>query len=140
VESIACDLKPYPLVRERPTRGIEGRFSMPFCLALALLHGDVRPADFTDENVSNPVIQDLMRRTRHSTGNTLTVQLRDGRRLEETVERPTDLRGRSAIEEKFYRCLEGVLPSDQGQAVVTAVNNLERLNSIRELTGLLARK
>ncbi|HVO94865.1 MAG TPA: MmgE/PrpD family protein, partial [Terriglobales bacterium] len=29
VEAIDCDLRPYPLVRARPTRGYEGRFSMP---------------------------------------------------------------------------------------------------------------
>ena len=60
IESIECDLKPYPLVRQFPTRGFEGRFSMPFCAAMALVHGRLDADDFTDENVRDPAIQDLM--------------------------------------------------------------------------------
>ena len=44
VESIEADLKPYPLVRQRPTRGFEGRFSMPFCLAMTMIHRSLDPA------------------------------------------------------------------------------------------------
>jgi 2-methylcitrate dehydratase PrpD len=134
VESISCDLKPYPLVRERPKRGVEGRFSMPFCLALSVVHGTIRPNDFTDENVLDPVVQDLMRRTRQGASGTLVVQLKNGQRLEEPVERPTNLVERSAIEKKFYDCVAGALPKDQAQAVAEAVDKLEQLPSIRQLT------
>lgn len=134
VESISCDLKPYPLVRERPTRGVEGRFSMPFCLALSLIHRDIRPGDFTDKNVADTLIQDLMRRTRHLPGGVLVVQLKDGRRFEELLDRPTNLVAPSAIENKFHSCVEGILPRSQAQAVVEAVDKLEQLPSVHHLT------
>ena len=137
VESISCDLKPYPLVRERPTRGVEGRFSMPFCLAMSLIHRDIRPSDFTDENVSDPLVQNLMQRTRHLDRGVLVVQLRDGRHFTEPLERPTNLIDPSAIEKKFHNCVEGVLPTSQANAVVEAVDMLEHLASVRSLTGYL---
>jgi 2-methylcitrate dehydratase PrpD len=134
VESISCDLKPYPLVRERPKRGVEGRFSMPFCLALSIIHGTIRPNDFTDENVADPVVQDLMRRTGHAATGPLAVELKNGQRLEEPIERPTNVVELSAVEKKFHDCVAGVLPKAQAQAVAEAVDKLEQLPSIRHLT------
>ncbi len=65
VESIEADLKPYPLVRQKPTRGFEGRFSMPFCLAMTLIHRSVDPGDFTNERLFEPLVQQLISRTHH---------------------------------------------------------------------------
>jgi 2-methylcitrate dehydratase PrpD len=134
VESISCDLKPYPLVRERPKRGVEGRFSMPFCLALSLVQGTIRPNDFSDENVFDPLIQDLMRRTGHTANGMLAVQLKNGQRLEEPLDRPTNLVEPSAIQKKFYDCVAGLLPDGQAQAIAESVETLEQLPSIRHLT------
>ena len=60
VESIEADLKPYPLVRQRPKRGFEGRFSMPFCLAMTMVYQRLDPGDFTDERLSEPLVQRLI--------------------------------------------------------------------------------
>src|SRR5262249_28888841 len=65
VQSIEADLKPYPLVRQSPTRGFEGRFSMPFCLAMTMIHGSIDPADFTNERLFEPLVQHLIARTHH---------------------------------------------------------------------------
>jgi 2-methylcitrate dehydratase PrpD len=107
---------------------------MPFCLALALINGTVRPDDFTDRNVADPVVQDLMQRTRHNAAGVLAVQLKNGQRLEEPLGRPTNLVGSAAIEKKFYDCVADVLRKQQGEAVVDAVAKLERLPSVRHLT------
>lgn len=134
VVSIACDLKPYPLVRERPVRGVEGRFSMPFCLALAVIQRTIRPDDFTDDNVADERIQRLMQRTRHAPGGVLVVSLKDGRTVEGPLARPTNLVEPEEIEQKFHDCVEGVLPLDQARAVAESVTKLEHLRSVRELT------
>ena len=83
VEAIDCDLRPYPLVRARPTRGYEGRFSMPFCLAMTLVHGTVTPDDFVNQRLQDPRIQNLIQRTRHIKEETLTVILKNGKKLSE---------------------------------------------------------
>src|SRR5262249_10024311 len=91
VEAIECDQKPYPLVRQIPQRGYEGRFSMAYCLALALIQRDLKPGDFVDENVTKPEVKDLMNRVRHTPGTpSLVVTLKDGSRLEEKLQAPSD--------------------------------------------------
>jgi 2-methylcitrate dehydratase PrpD len=134
VEAIACDLKPYPLVRQYPTRGIEGRFSMPFCLALAVIHGTITPDAFTDENVADARIRGLMQCTQHVAANMLAVTLKNGRRLEEQVLRPTSLVDSEDIERKFLECVTGILSRKQAKATAEAVGKLEDLRSVRELT------
>jgi 2-methylcitrate dehydratase PrpD len=138
VESIDCDLKPYPLVRQVPARGYEGRFSMPFCLAITLVHGDVRAGDFSDATVADPVIQDLIRRTRHSDSGTLVVTLKDGRRLEAPLGPPTDFTTRPEIEAKFHDCVDGILPKAKADTIVSHMRDLEFLGSVRELAQVLA--
>jgi 2-methylcitrate dehydratase PrpD len=134
VESIHCDLKPYPLVREWPARGVEGRFSMRFCLAMALTYGGIGPEDFTDENVNDPRIQRLMQRTYHDASRSLVVRLRNGHELEQPIGRPTNLANAKAIEKKFHDCVAGSLSTEQASAVAKFVNELETLTSIRALT------
>ncbi len=48
------------LCYERPKNAMEAKFSMQYCLAVALYAGKVSLADFTDEAVARPVIQDLL--------------------------------------------------------------------------------
>lgn len=135
VESIECDLKPYPLVRRIPARGYEGRFSMAYCLALALIQRELKPGDFIDEKVSQPLVQDLMRRVRHTPGaQSLVVHLKDGTGLEEQLEHPSDLRGWDAVAEKFRAATEGILNGNQAATVLDAVAGLERETSVRRLT------
>jgi len=51
-----------PLIHPRPTSGLEGKFSMPYVLAAALIDGTVGLATFSDEMVSREVIQTLLPR------------------------------------------------------------------------------
>jgi 2-methylcitrate dehydratase PrpD len=138
VESISCDLKPYPLVRQVPTRGYEGRFSMPFCLAITLVHGDVRAGYFSDATVADPVIQDLIGRTRHADSKMLVVKLKDGRCLEAPLGHPTDFTTRPEIESKFRDCVDGILSKAKADAVVSHMRTVESLGSVRELARALA--
>jgi 2-methylcitrate dehydratase PrpD len=138
VESISCDLKPYPLVRQVPTRGYEGRFSMPFCLAITLVHGDVRAGYFSDATVADPVIQDLIGRTRHADSKMLEVKLKDGRCLEAPLGHPTDFTTRPEIESKFRDCVDGILSKAKADAVVSHMRTVESFGSVRELARALA--
>jgi 2-methylcitrate dehydratase PrpD len=135
VESIECDLKPYPLVRQLPKRGFEGRFSMPFCLAVALIHGGVKPGDFTNERVHEPLVQELLGRIRHAPDSaSLIVQLKNGSRLSETIQPATDLQGWDRICDKFNDSTASVLSNEKQSAVVASVNRLEKLPAIMQLT------
>lgn len=138
VVEIECDLKPYPLVRRNPARGVEGRFSLPFCLALVVINGDVTPHDFIDANVADAGIQRLIGLTRHNPGSELlAVTLTDGRRLEEPLQAPANLTGWKSFADKFLGSVEGILGDGRGAAVVAQVEKLEDLGAIRDLTANL---
>jgi 2-methylcitrate dehydratase PrpD len=138
VEAMECDLRPYPLVRATPTRGYEGKFSMPFCLAVALLYGKVTPDDFVNERLHEPRIQELIGRTRHlPKEEVLTVTLKNGKKLSEPFQPPTNLTEQSQISEKFAQSLSRVFSPERTRAIADHVMRLEELTSIRVLTDLL---
>jgi 2-methylcitrate dehydratase PrpD len=138
VNEIRCDLKPYPLVRQIPSRGFEGRFSMSFCLAIALLDGRLEADDFTDANVSRPDVQALMNSTVATPGERcVQVTMRDGTQLSEALLPPSDFTTDATIEEKFRRCVAGALSRQQTHDVIALIQELETLRSIRQLSEAL---
>jgi len=138
VEALECDLRPYPLVRARPGRGYEGRFSMPFCLALALVYGKVAPDDFINERLEEAQIQELIRRTRHiPKEEVLTVTLKNGKKLSEPFQPPTNLTDQSQVSEKFAQSMSQAFSPDRTRIIENHVMRLEDLASITELTNLL---
>ena len=138
VASIECDQKPYPLVRQIPERGYEGRFSMAYCLAMTLIHRELKPNDFIDANVQQPLVQELMGRVRHTPGGPiLVVNLKNGLRLEEKLQTPSDLHGWDAVGAKFSAATRGIIDATSGAAIIDQVKRLESLASIRSLTQLL---
>lgn len=141
VESIECDLKPYPLVRTQPGRGVEGRFSMPFCMAMGLIHGTLPTDGFSDHNVNDPAVRRLMGRTRHTPAESmLVVTLSDGRKLSEPVRKPTDFTTWDEIEAKFRQCVDGVLTPAQAEDVIGAVKRLDEGGPTRSLGKALRSK
>ena len=134
VESIEADLKPYPLVRQRPTRGFEGRFSMPFCLAMTMIYRSLDPGDFTDERLSEPLVQKLISHTHHTPDSpVLAVILKNGRRITEPIQPHTNLRGWDAVSQKFEKSVTGCLGKDQQQRILELVSRLDQVPSVTEL-------
>jgi len=63
VESIACrgnHLLQLSLMHHRPTRGLQGKLSLEFCLAATLLNGWPAPEHYTDEYVNRPEVLALI--------------------------------------------------------------------------------
>ena len=134
VETIQADLKPYPLVRQRPKRGFEGRFSMPFCLAMAMIYRRLEPGDFTDARLSEPLVQQLIARTHHASGSpVLSIILKDDTTITEPIQPHTNLKGWDAVSEKFAASVTGCLGKDQRQAVLDVVSRLDQIPSARQL-------
>jgi 2-methylcitrate dehydratase PrpD len=135
VESIACDVHPYPLVRLSPTRGHEGRFSMAYCLAVALIFGRLDATDFTDALVRDERVQTVMRLVRHTPGSkTLSIELKDGTTLIEQIQPASDMREWSEVAGKFYRSVRDILTEAQQASILHQVDRLEEIVSIRSLT------
>jgi len=102
LQSIACAgsyTTPTMLIHSRPRTALEGKFSLEFCLALALTERKVALPDFRDRKVQDPKIQDLIRKVTFSirpdlntiehSGNpstTVKVTLKDGREFTKRVD------------------------------------------------------
>jgi 2-methylcitrate dehydratase PrpD len=52
-------------VKHRPPSGYAAKFSMPYCMAVALIDGDVGLAQFTDDRASDPAVLALAARIRY---------------------------------------------------------------------------
>ena len=93
VESVEVEvdsMTPRLLIYDRPTTGLEGKFSMPFCAAAAIVYGDVGIGTFEGEHVHAEVIQALLPRVTLRANaafdskpplsqSRVTLRLRDGR-------------------------------------------------------------
>ena len=132
-----------------PATGLEGKFSVAFPLALALLERKVALAHFTDERVNDPKIKALMKkitvrtepRLQESGGNEVTAHLslylQDGRRFDRlaTLERGKAQKwiSENDLKEKFHACAARVLPKEQVERALDLLLRIEIGGSVDSL-------
>jgi 2-methylcitrate dehydratase PrpD len=143
---------PDVLRHERPTNGLERKFSMPYCAAVALARGGVELGDFGDGPVSDDVSALMERVTmipdpampdglEQQAWTRVTVTLADGRVLAPDAsgarghpDHPLDA---EALREKFLACAVPPLSRDDASAVADQIDHLEDIPDIRALTSRL---
>ena len=145
---------PRSLIHSRPKEGLEGKFSMQYCLAAELLDGRVGMSSFTDEQVMRPEAQELipkieMKRIPGYEGQTswteayneVEIHLKDGRVLTERADRHTTgaLRGATIdeVRTKFKDCAAVALTDENAAATLEMLDNLEDLGPVGPLADLL---
>ena len=145
---------PRSLIHSRPTGGLEGKFSMQYCLAAEIIDGQIGLATFSDEQVMRSEAQDLiplieMRRHPGYEGQTswteahnrVEVHLKDGRVLAERADRATTgaLRGvtRHDVRVKFLDCATVALNQDDAQQALSLLDSLEDVGPVAPLAELL---
>jgi 2-methylcitrate dehydratase PrpD len=143
---------PTVLIHDRPTSGLEAKFSMPFCAAAALTQGEVGLDTFELERVQDPGIQELLGRIRMRvepdlgkdaralTQAQVRILLRDGRRLEKRANGargyPANPASEAELEGKFRTCARRALPETALEQALTHLKNLDGLPDVRTLTEL----
>ena len=147
---------PRSLIHSRPAGGLEGKFSMQYCLAAEILDGGIGLASFTDEQVMRPEAQGLIPRIemrRHpgyegqlswtEAYNQVEVHTKDGRVLAERAERATTgaLRGVTMedVRVKFLDCAGVALTEQDAGTALGMLDNLEDLGPVGPLAELLGR-
>ncbi|OGA51024.1 MAG: hypothetical protein A3G24_08385 [Betaproteobacteria bacterium RIFCSPLOWO2_12_FULL_62_13] len=132
------------LIYKEPRTSLEGKFSMEYTLAAALLDGRVMLASFTDEMVLRPEVRALMKRVRTEykpePGAEAVARVPHGEyHALATVVRgdPANPLSWDEILQKCYQCLEGILPAEHVDQLVDAVERFEQLPDVRHLTKLL---
>ncbi|MDP9364022.1 MAG: MmgE/PrpD family protein [Chloroflexota bacterium] len=145
---------PNALIYALPQTALEAKFSFPFFLAIAILRRKVGIAEFTDEVVRSPEVQELMKRCRHVVDpeieargfqhmeTKITIRLKDGRVYEKTntaaTGHPAKPMTREQLEAKFFECADLAIDRDQARCAAEMIWGLESVDKVADLHRLLA--
>ena len=148
---------PNALIHHRPQNELQAKFSMEFCMAILLLQRKAGLAEFTDQVVNRPDVRKVIEKVdfgvhpeAEAAGyekmtTIIDIELADGRKIGGRADfgkgSPAHPMSDDELATKFRECAAwGKLPKASADKVVDRVFNLEKLESIRELTRLLAKK
>lgn len=142
---------PIMLFHNQPHKGSEGKFSMPFVVAIAILEGKVGLDSFHDSKVSNPRVLDLISKTRFymepefaqkkidEAPALVKVKLKDGRELIKKVEDPLGSPRNpmtvAQLVEKYRDCVCRLLPEQKVKESQEVLLELEKLTDLTVLTN-----
>ncbi len=142
-----------PLVRRQPQTGLEGKFSLGYCLAAALLDGAVTLDSFSDAAVRRPEARRLMDLVRVEEGGP-PAQFPIGGSAEVRVITIAGAEHRARVEiprgdprrpltreervAKFRQCAIRACPSDRAESVIAMVEDLDGLADAGRVARLLA--
>jgi 2-methylcitrate dehydratase PrpD len=136
-----------------PDKRLAALRSNQYCVAIGLLQGHAKPADFRDAVLQDPVVRGLMKRVRIELdpeldaagprlfGSRVAVHTRDGRVFEETVPCAKGMVDDPLTDDeliaKFFEMTDGVIPRQRSEAIQAGVWGLETLGEVGDLTKLL---
>ena len=155
VEAIEIGVDPIVptiLLYDRPSSGLEGKFSMPFCAAAAVVRGRVGIDTFDEAALRDPAIVAMQQRVTMRVDPTLdasapsltqarvTVRLRGGRTLTASADGARGYPERPASDDelatKFTSCATPTLSASQA---VRALEQLRAIESVRDVRTLAAK-
>lgn len=158
VQAVTCQSNPVAQKALRypdPSTALQGKFSMQFALAVALIDQRFTLAQATDKKVNDPVIKNFMKRvtlsvhpdwvdgedTSYSRPDIVTVMLKNGRRYSyEVLTAKGDSKAPLAEEElvnKYRECAKLALGNEEVDRLLELIWKLEELDDIRKLTARL---
>ncbi|MBZ5560700.1 MAG: MmgE/PrpD family protein, partial [Acidobacteriia bacterium] len=142
-------ITPTILLYDRPSSGLEGKFSMPFCAAAALVDGRVGIDTFDDGRLRDPKITEVQSRVTMRVDATLdasapaltqarvTVTLKNGRVLSAAAngargypERPAS---DDALAAKFLACATRAMPEPAARNALALLHDVDTAADIRSL-------
>jgi 2-methylcitrate dehydratase PrpD len=157
VASVECrtsDMVPQIMIRHRPKTGAETKFSMQFCMAVALLDRKAGLQQFTTERVVEPRVQELLTRVSfvhppEASGylgmelypEQVTVKLHDGtvysHEVLESKGRPGNRLSKAELIAKYSDCAARTISYERIDRSLDMLQGLEKLRDISELMDVL---
>ena len=134
--------------RPQPKTGLDGKFSVQYTTAVALLDGEITVDSFNNERRFAPDVEALLKKTTLTFDDAipndfdrmhieLTVTLTDGRTLQRREAKLSGWVGSPLTREqrmkKFHSCARRVLAQGVAEDVVSLVETLEQKTSVSEL-------
>jgi 2-methylcitrate dehydratase PrpD len=145
---------PNALIHHHPTTGLQGKFSMEFCMAILLLDGKADQTKFTDAVVNRDDVKKMIERVRfyvdpeaENAGydkmtTIIKISLKDGRTIAGRADfgkgSPSDPMSYDDVADKFRGCAAfAEWPMAKANQVIDMVRKLEDVSDVRTLTALL---
>ena len=142
------------LLHHRPTTGLQGKFSMEFCLSILLLDGKAGLAQYQDAVVQRADVQDMIKRINFYVDpeaeragldkmtSIVRIHRKDGKVLSGRAEfakgSPSNPMSYDEVADKFRGCAEfAKWPAAKTEAVIAAVKTLETAPDVSKLTAAL---
>ena len=154
VEAIEVGVDPIVptiLIYDRPSSGLEGKFSMPFCAAVAVVDGRVGIETFEAARLGDPEIAAMQSRVTMRVDPALdasapaltqarvTVRLNDGRVLTASANGARGYHDRPAsdgeLADKFLACAMRVFSEPRAKAALASLREIDHAPTIRALTA-----
>ncbi len=138
--------------KRRPVSSYGAKFSLPYSVAVMLVHGKAGLAEFSEAAIQDPTVLRLAAKVRyvldasidyprHFSGH-VKIVLNDGSVLEENQPHPRggyeDPLPPQEIEEKFRNNARLALPAERVERILDSMRELEQLPSIKSLSDLLS--
>jgi 2-methylcitrate dehydratase PrpD len=155
VDAVECGIfyrLPSMLIHSQPRTGLEGKFSLEFCVALALQDRKVSIRQFTDEQVREPKIQELIKKikkevTEEAGGKDtlypaaiLRVRMKNGKnyscRIEKRKGSPASPLSVKETMDKFMECAQLHYSADQSRRIAAMVMDMEQTEDIGQVIQL----
>lgn len=144
---------PNALIYPMPTTALEGKFSIPFCMAIGVLERKAGIAQFRDRKVREPKVMEMMKRVTlyvddemeglgyDQVRSRIRIKLKDGRTVEGRADvakgHPLKPMSWQELGEKFRDCGRLVLPRRNVERAIDLVAGLERERNLLPLIRLL---
>jgi len=136
--------------KPEPRTRLEGKFSLRYCAALALIEGSAVESDFTDESVNAPEIRGLMSKINVIEDESLAateagihIKMADGAEIRERLE----LLGKEAavsiaewgsmLETKSSDLLGAAFSSERTGKIIDAIKGLEAIDNIKDVVEFM---
>jgi 2-methylcitrate dehydratase PrpD len=157
VECLTSSHTPKVLIHNQPKTAMEGKFSIQYCMAVAILDKSAGLNQFIDDRLKDPRMQELMAKVRYTHppewGSSpvdsmrgkveIVVKLKNGKEFSSLVksskgdtENPLKL---SDIETKFLDCAKLVFSPAKARVCLEKISTLDKTEDISSLMKLLGR-
>jgi len=152
VKSIECVINETMnsvMLHHNPKTGLEGKFSLEYCLARTLLDGEVGIEDFTDVKVNQPEIKEIIKKIKILIEpsypimmTTIKVALKDDQVLSGHLEKPKGYPenplSHMQVATKYKDCARLVLPVSAVNQSLALMENLEEVKNIGQLMRVVS--
>lgn len=140
-----------PLIYVKPATPLEGKFSMHYCVAAALVRGALDLGSFNERGINDPAINELISRISMEVdarihddrefASVVTVETRNGERIEQMVRvalgKPARWLSTRQLKEKFTDCCRYSGCSIDSSRVFAALQNIDNASSLDGILRLL---